>query len=110
MGPQNTTTPMGLDGDTIGRARFRRLLDERNKARQVAAAEEAAAAAAAAAAAQSEASGGDRTVPSTTPTKEKEVRSVCGGRSNTCSFLADCRRARARRSLRPRSSIFSREG
>ena len=105
MGPQNTTTPIGLDGDTIGRA-HRRLLDERNKARQVAAAEEAAAAAAAAAAAQSEASGGDRTVPSTTPTKEKEVRSVCGGRSKTCIFLVDCSRARARTSLRLRSSVF----
>eukprot|EP00903_Cladosiphon_okamuranus_P013168 g12281.t1 len=54
-----------------------RLLDERNKARQVAAAQEAAAteaAAAAAAAAQTEASAGDRTaVQSITPTKEKEA-------------------------------------
>lgn len=77
-GPSERHNTSCLIVGTIGRARFRRLLDERNKARQVAAAEKAAAKAAAAAAAaaetQTETSGGDKTaLQSTSTTKEKEV-------------------------------------
>ena len=58
-----------------GGACFRRLLDERNKARQVAAAEAAEAEAAAAAAAAQAEAGGDAKMPqSSSPTRGKEVR------------------------------------
>lgn len=68
----------------LGFARFCRLLDERNKARQVAAAE--AAAAKAAEAAQSEASAGADALLPDSPTKTKEVRSSSGERSKMCKF------------------------